>query len=464
MQKQVLLCPDSVVLERAAKKNAVVSEGALSKQLVYAEPSEKLDLGKLVNATNGEVKVFLADYSEQAKLPVHLIIPSVASYLALHISNNEVDAPQVNTLLKTWQSYFEACKQLLLMHPDAFVAKGISVSAHINIREAAQHALNNDDALLQLHEDWSTFVAKKDRALRPLNKYLSELGADLREVARLRSEVERLCGERDDIERKYIDELKLSASELAELKSENELLLLQIAQLQEELEEVYLKGQSREKEAQGEIARLEAEIESSSASKGKQDELETENELLLLQIAQLQEELEHYFLEYNKAIAGSKPKKPKGPKNQIMILQSSIEHGNERLTIRIKNLHVGERTFNLFDLSIGAKRVRDDGFSNLGVLELRVLPGKKAPLQDWKPNKRDRWGRKLYLEVSKQPEIHQKTQVEKLSLQDRKFLRELLALISEGADNISLNGAKLNRPMQHWQSLLLDMSTALDAN
>ena len=107
-----------------------------------------------------------------------------------------------------------------------------------------------------------------------------------------------------------------------ELERENELLLLQLHQVQEELEQGFLdhrkqlaKADAAQAEQAGLLASLQAELnqqldklgvsaQALSAAQQLADqgrtqvsELESENELLLLQLHQVQEELEQYFLD-----------------------------------------------------------------------------------------------------------------------------------------------------------------------
>ncbi|MEI6334522.1 MAG: hypothetical protein WCS87_08190 [Methylococcaceae bacterium] len=130
-------------------------------------------------------------------------------------------------------------------------------------------------------------------------------------------------------------------NQLAALEKENELLLLQLHQVQEELEHVFLAGEKQKLDSKDQLLKLDsqlvktqqelatekkkpdlssqlqklqsqlAETQQELATEKKKPNLsnqlaaqEKENELLLLQLHQVQEELEHYFLEYQKALQG----------------------------------------------------------------------------------------------------------------------------------------------------------------
>ena len=87
-------------------------------------------------------------------------------------------------------------------------------------------------------------------------------------------------------------------------EDENALLVLQISQLQEELESIYVQFEEHKNTSAGLINKLEAKLSNSEGNgPALRKELEnamSEQELLQLQIKQLQEELEFYFTEYQK--------------------------------------------------------------------------------------------------------------------------------------------------------------------
>jgi len=141
----------------------------------------------------------------------------------------------------------------------------------------------------------------------------------------------------------YQSEISLLSVGSDEQKQENELLLLQLHQVQEELEQTFQKSQEvdnslktlreqkettiREQQKlktdnehlKKKIAKLESASNAHSTNgaelsklTSRDAELTKENELLLLQLHQVQEELEHYFLKYQEVTksddpAGEKP-------------------------------------------------------------------------------------------------------------------------------------------------------------
>ena len=160
---------------------------------------------------------------------------------------------------------------------------------------------------------WSEY----NRLIRELNNNASLTEQQQRELETLKAELEQ--------------QTHNNLNKQQELEQENELLLLQLHQVQEELEQHFLNNQElgeKEKQLtidiqrkqqeidnlktntfqldaniqakQQEIDNLKANTSQLNASIQAKQELEQENELLLLQLHQVQEELEHYFLEYQK--------------------------------------------------------------------------------------------------------------------------------------------------------------------
>ena len=185
--------------------------------------------------------------------------------------------------------------------------------------ELEQHFLNNQK-LGEKEKQLTIDIQRKQQEIDNLKTNTSQLDANIQ------------------AKQQEIDNLKANTSQLnasiqakQELEQENELLLLQLHQVQEELEQHFLNNQelgekekqltidiqSKQQEInnlktntsqldaniqakQQEIDNLKANTSQLNASIQAKQELEQENELLLLQLHQVQEELEHYFLEYQK--------------------------------------------------------------------------------------------------------------------------------------------------------------------
>ena len=91
-------------------------------------------------------------------------------------------------------------------------------------------------------------------------------------------------------------------------QQENELLLLQLHQVQEELETYFLKSEAGQKQVDDLTSQLtnltqavQQQSQLANETQAQQQSAQQENELLLLQLHQVQEELEHYFLQHQAA-------------------------------------------------------------------------------------------------------------------------------------------------------------------
>ena len=160
----------------------------------------------------------------------------------------------------------------------------------------------------------NTAIAEENRELKSESELL------LLQTQQLQEELESVFAEAKnskavaaDLDSKYKEatnkltqaneEKQKLVNEKAEQEAENELLSLQIQQLQEELESVFAEANnsktivadldSKYKEATNKLTQVSAEKQKLANEKAEQ---ESENELLLLQIQQLQEELEATFL------------------------------------------------------------------------------------------------------------------------------------------------------------------------
>jgi len=187
----------------------------------------------------------------------------------------------------------------------------------------------NELLLLQLHqvqeELEQTFIQKKQGEGESESKKMSDL------IETQEKQLETLNKENAAL--KQNSEKQTHQSH--EFESENELLLLQLHQVQEELEQTFIQkkqgeGESESKKMSDLIETQEKQLETlnkenaalkqnSEKQTHQSHEFESENELLLLQLHQVQEELEHYFSENQK-------------------LQDSIKIENEQQNSTIRKL------------------------------------------------------------------------------------------------------------------------------
>ena len=193
---------------------------------------------------------------------------------------------------------------------------------------------------------------------------------------------------------------KLSTTEqtLTDAQQENELLLLQLHQVQEELESTFLAKQRLEQEAKQvkepvsapadtrRVTELEQALQKSQQQLGQvehqateaetrlqaattqQQDAQQENELLLLQLHQVQEELEHYFLEHQKR------------QQDIAELQQKLERYKRQGTADFSTAQVsladnGQLQWHLTDANLGGQEwptLTITGQASFGKTELTV--------------------------------------------------------------------------------------------
>ncbi|UPW20058.1 hypothetical protein M0C34_07290 [Agarivorans sp. TSD2052] len=217
-------------------------------------------------------------------------------------SLNKAFEPSINA---RQQNYLTELQQLNALSQ----IKATKYSAQIEDVESSRNELKaeNELALLQIHqlqeELEQTYLKERDTHQKlGEDNYQLKLAAEAKE-GDLQGEVKRL------------------ESQMASLESERELALLQIHQLQEELEQAHHNASGVSQQANAESVKLQknAEVKISELSTevaklaANKRELEAENELALLQIHQLQEELEFYYVKCQQgavwtALKGVKPK------------------------------------------------------------------------------------------------------------------------------------------------------------
>ncbi len=170
-------------------------------------------------------------------------------------------------------------------------------------------------------------------------------------------------------------------------EDENALLVLQISQLQEELESIYVQFEEHKNTSAGLINKLEAKLSNSEdngpALRKKLENAMSEQELLQLQIKQLQEELEFYFSEYQKLKAASPDNKALAEfKSKVeerfphLVLSESVtltgganQKDLQRITARFTQVEHGDKHWNAFSIIVNDRK---------GVLDIELhAPDKK---------------------------------------------------------------------------------------
>lgn len=156
----------------------------------------------------------------------------------------------------------------------------------------------------QLNDNSKAFTEAQEE-LQLVTLQLSQLQEELESVStkeqNLQTALQSVKAEAEQAK----SEASESASKYSESCAELELAILQLGQLQEELEQVYAREQTASKalsDAETAQAAAKQNADEATAQLGVSQQ---EIELLTLQLSQLQEELEHYFVAYQKLKADS---------------------------------------------------------------------------------------------------------------------------------------------------------------
>ena len=249
--------------------------------------------------------------------------------------------------------------------------------------------------------------------------------------------------------------------QLRQRSEENDLFVLQIGQLQEELEALYLSNQqlSSQKNEQNQLLDRQSEVQQQMQA------IEAENEIATLQINQLQEELEFYYQQLQE-------KESKILTTQLDNLQVS-QNIFEKSTFEIKG---GYETDGYKDIHLLLSDVHiADGrqFSKLSVklIEVDGRPGvefrpadktdESAPLQ-WREDMQDEYGYFICfipLPNSEQSELQQKTN-ENLCASDRLLI---LSIASKLADifQMTTENDLPDGKLRDWKLIAINLKNQL---
>jgi|GEM_PF-5995190 len=252
-------------------------------------------------------------------------------------SENELALLQISQLQEELEQSFVNSEQLKAEHQDSIellvaeaerqqellINENELALLQINqLQEELEQSFVNNEQLKAEHQDSIEQLAQAERQQELLT---SESELALRQISQLQEELELSFINSEQFKDDYkvsIEQLAKAERQLELLTSENELALLQINQLQEELEQTFLHNQTLLQKIEHknvELKQLKDEynqkmansisVEQSIANDNEYQakindlelkvcDLESENELALLQISQLQEELEFYYIKF----------------------------------------------------------------------------------------------------------------------------------------------------------------------
>ena len=194
-----------------------------------------------------------------------------------------------------------------------------------------------------------------------------------------------------------------SREELAKVQRESELLLVQLHQVQEELEQTLLKQQQDQatteaeresaavtlQQVSAELEALKGDLADREATSKAEEQLRLdlkrqtqECELMLVQLHQVQEELEHYYLAYRDLEAVQNGRLTPPIANKMASVEIGIERDtppHRELSLALHDLQVDDRKLD----HLHVRLVEHHGRAGLVLLHPREAP---APLAVWEPS------------------------------------------------------------------------------
>jgi hypothetical protein len=304
-----------------------------------------------------------------------------------------------------------------------------------------------------------------------------------------------------------------TTSKLEAAMQENELLFLQLHQVQEELESTFLGKKQLEQhfsqvqkqqqeltnqvdQANQEQKEFEQQEFNTAAQAEIQQELEAakqETELLLLQLHQVQEELEHYFLEHQKLckecdqlksennqlkrkVKSGQQQKPEswlkrlvGSRNKpavkldyegVQLLGEQVNPDYEHLWIKLKSPSFGDRYFDEWSFRISCAGVKPNEFGKQPKLEFPEQP--EQLLKQWFSESESEDGRKLELRFAL-PNAMDTGVWKQINIDDRSLITSLVQQLPAILQELKGKSRYLSRSWEDWQQLAVDVQRILNA-
>jgi hypothetical protein len=241
-----------------------------------ANPIEKLSLLLLQNMKLETIKAS----SELNELYANLAMTSILADSALSYDASERAGIRLSE-----------CQKLITM---------ISTRQVQLESDSASFATSNSELIVDNAKLKTEFTSRTSALESSLSELTAENELALLQINQLQEELEATYLNANELKGELTAGASALETSLSECKAENELTSLQIKQLQEELSDSATLAASNS-ELIVDNAKLKAEFTSRTlALETDLSELKSENELALLQINQLQEELEHYYIQYQK--------------------------------------------------------------------------------------------------------------------------------------------------------------------
>ena len=313
--------------------------------------------------------------------------------------------------------------------------------------------------------------SESELALLQIHQLQEELESHYKQLQTEKQKSQSSASELQDMKAQYA---QLQEQEQS-LKSESELALLQINQLQEELEQSFTKLQTEQKRAKNSDQQVQLKEKTIQANKEKIAELEAESELALLQIHQLQEELEHYYIKFMdlkikaKDVAPKSYAKTKSNRafqaafaSRLVVNELYSEHSYEHLELTLKQLNlVDGRKLD----AVQMKLVNNSGC--YGLEFRKASRGHQTHLlNSWPEQQTDEHGQKLvFYPVPSAHFAQEQQEVQSLlNASDRLLVLSAAKCLTEmfesgQTDHAALKGSELS----HWKTIARDLEHQVES-
>lgn len=262
--------------------------------------------------------------------------------------------------------------------------------------------------------------------------------------------------------------------------------LEQLKQQTQALESRLETSQQQEKALQQEKQALQQDLKQAADTRQADDDTREENELLLLQLHQVQEELERYFLAHQKLSdqhqalqqaeqhlqddnrklnhrltmarqrlqQGSADGRPWLDYEDVSLVKEQVNPDYEHLWIRLNAPIFGDRQAPGWEFRLSCAGVRSDLFGQQPKLELPEQPDEL--LNHWFVESESDHGRKLELRFAL-PEAMDLNLWQQVAPDDQALIQELIHQLPAILDALKARQYPISRDWADWQALAADM-------
>jgi len=373
----------------------------------------------------------------------------VEEVLARHLVSETPEANRLNTELLGLSIPVDE------MLPPAGKLNEVLVARYRTTYEQAERLASLEEALKDKAQALEEAQAGLERLqeLETENELLSlqllQVQEELEQVFNAKEEFERQHGKLAKVKQDLEAQLQAAAQQRQALEAELSHAKNQLGRLNQELERTRKEQEARQHQLLSEKQDLEAQLQAVaqqrqalendlattkqrlheqaqefSGNRQRLDELVSENELLILQLQQVQEELEHYFALYQKLekMRGAMPNLTYA--EGIRLLSSHIKNGDETHDLLLEGLEQGEQRWQ----AINIKLLLRDGAPGL---EIRAATENiQVPITGYRDTGSDEYSGYMVI-IPDQPEGA--ALLDSLSDQDQDRLRSILELIERSA-------------------------------